>query len=142
MCSHSGESGRLSGARRSKICERCSKKRSMSGVKRFAPNTRSVRFNMSERLSSEGLKSASDVTKQLITLSTALLGLTVTFPVNLAIDSHVGTSTKFSLVLFGLAIAAGVATLQAITGTLDAMDRKQNGLSTNPIQDEAISMLA
>jgi hypothetical protein len=45
-------------------------------------------------------------------------------------------------IFFGFAIIAGVATLGAVSGTLDAMDRRQNGLGTSPTQDEAIAALA
>jgi hypothetical protein len=91
---------------------------------------------MSEKLSSEGLKAAADTTKQIITLSTGVIALTVTFlekivqPVAPSGSRSVPWTIFGAWIVFGLAIVAGVATLGAVSGSLDAMDRKQNGLSS------------
>jgi hypothetical protein len=103
---------------------------------------------MADKLVSEGLKAAADTTKQIITLSTGVIALTVTFLEKIVQPSAGAGSravpwTMFAAwILFGLAIIAGIMTLGAISGTLDAMDRKQNGLATTPIQDTAIDALA
>jgi hypothetical protein len=103
---------------------------------------------MPEKLSSEGLKAAAETTKQIITLSTGVIALTVTFlekilqPMAIAEPRTVHWTMVAAWVLFGLAIVAGVGTLGAISGSLDAMDRKQNNLPTSSIQDEAIATLA
>jgi hypothetical protein len=103
---------------------------------------------MADKLASEGLKAAADTTKQIITLSTGVIALTVTFLEKIVQPSDVVGSrsvpwTIFAAwIFFGLAIIGGTATLGAISGTLDAMDRKQNDLATTPNQDEAINALA
>ena len=98
---------------------------------------------MAEKPSSEGLKAAADATKQVITLSTGVIALTVTFlekilvPAAGSVPRPVPWTMFVAWVAFGLAVIAGVATLGAISGTLDALDRKANGLATTPEQDSA-----
>jgi heme A synthase len=89
---------------------------------------------MPDKLSSEGLKAAADTTKQIITLATGVIALTVTF-LEKIVQPQSGSAgrivpwTMFAAwVLFGLAILAAVITLGAVTGTLDAIDRKMNGI--------------
>ncbi|WP_315830757.1 hypothetical protein [Bradyrhizobium prioriisuperbiae] len=104
---------------------------------------------MADKPSSEGLKSAADTTKQIITLSTGVIALTVTFLEKVVQTTASGAGTRsvpwsmfVAWILFGVAILAAVATLGAITGTLDALDRKQNGLTLNDSQTQAIEDLA
>jgi hypothetical protein len=102
---------------------------------------------MPEKLSAEGLKAAADATKQVITLSTGVIALTVTFlekiiePTATAGSRAVPWPMFAAWIFYVLAIVAGAATLGAISGTLDAVDRKLNGLSTSPNQDEAVALL-
>jgi hypothetical protein len=102
---------------------------------------------LAEKLSTEGLKSAADTTKQVITLSTGVIALTVTFLEKIIQpNGGAGRSVPYTMIcawiFFGLAIIAAVATLGAITGTLNAIDRKQNGQSLAASQKAAISKLA
>ena len=102
---------------------------------------------MADKLSSEGLKAAADTTKQIITLSTGVIALTVTF-LEKVLQPSAGTmrSVPWSMfgawIFFGLAILLGVATLGAITGSLNALDRKQNGLPVAEVEQKAIESLA
>jgi hypothetical protein len=43
---------------------------------------------------------------------------------------------------FGLAILTGLMTLGSVTGTLDVLDRKKNGLALSAGQKQAIASLA
>ena len=102
---------------------------------------------MTDKLSFEGLKSAADTTKQIITLATGVIALTVTFLEKIVQpQTSAARAVPWTLfgawILFGLAILFAVITLGAITGSLDALDRKQNGLSTTASQDAAIGSLA
>jgi hypothetical protein len=45
-------------------------------------------------------------------------------------------------ICFGLAIIAAVATLGAITGTLDAVDRQENGMTLSDTQKLAVQNLS
>ncbi|WP_156624116.1 hypothetical protein [Ensifer sp. Root558] len=64
-------------------------------------------------MSKTGTESAAETTKQIITLSTGMIGLTITF----AEKFQAGTSLlKVSWVAFGIAIALSVWTLMSITG--------------------------
>jgi len=81
----------------------------------------------------EGLKAALDSTKQVITLSTTVIALTITFLEKVvdtkAVDGtrHAPTSLKIAWVSFGVAILCGLWTLNAITGTMNAADRVTRG---------------
>lgn len=103
---------------------------------------------MADKLSCEGLKAAADATKQIITLSTGVIALTVTFlerimqPQSGAAGHSVPWTMLAAWVLFGLAILAATVTLGAVAGTLDAIDRKQNGLPMDSNQNAAIENLA
>jgi hypothetical protein len=103
---------------------------------------------MSDKLSSEGLKAAADTTKQIITLATGVIALTVTFlekivqPQATAAARTVPCTMFAAWVSFGLAILAAVITLGAVTGTLDVLDRKTNGLSLTEEQEAAINALS
>src|SRR5262245_39810598 len=98
---------------------------------------------MSEKLSAEGLKAAADMTKQIITLSTGVLAITITFLEKIvhAPSPPVPRSLLAAWVLFGLAILFAIVTLAAVTGTLDALDRRMNGLPTTGDQNAAIDAL-
>ncbi len=97
---------------------------------------------MTDNTSTEGLKSAADFTKQVITLSTGVIALTVTF-LDTIVDPGASAArdvpcTMFvGWVAFGIAIMAALMTLGAITGTLDAIDRKDNGLKLSAAQKTA-----
>lgn len=102
---------------------------------------------MAEKLSFEGLKSAADTTKQIITLSTGVIALTVTFLEKIVQPATQGARlvpwTMFAAwIFFGLTIVVGVMVLGAVTGTLDALDRRQNELPVSTSQEEAIASLA
>jgi hypothetical protein len=101
-----------------------------------------------DKLSAEGLKAAADTTKQIITLSTGVIALSITFlekiiqPVTAEGSRSVPWTISAAWIFFGLSIIAGVATLGAVTGTLDAMDRKQNGLALTANQEQSVAALA
>lgn len=100
----------------------------------------------------EGLKAVADTTKQIIALSTGVIALTVTFfdtfraPAGLAPGAgalrEVPTALVVAWGLLGLATVAGVWTLQAVTGTLDALDRRANGQALRPHQAAAAEAMA
>lgn len=101
---------------------------------------------MADKYSAEGLKAAADMTKQIITLSTGVIALTVTFlekftQVTAGGSRSVPETLFAAWVLFGVAILLAIVTLGAVTGSLDALDRKLNGLKTNENQDAAIAAL-
>ena len=104
---------------------------------------------MVDKLSSEGLKAAADTTKQIMALSTGVVTLTVTFLEKIVQPQTTGATgrsvpwTMFAAwICFGLAILAALITLGAVTGTLDALDRKQNGLPVNAAQKKAVAALS
>jgi len=73
-------------------------------------------------MSNAALDSARDTTKQIITLSTAMLGLTITFSKTFAPEGasvSLPCTLLVAWVLFGLTILSGVWTLMAITGSLN-----------------------
>ena len=88
----------------------------------------------------DGLKSAQDIAKQVITLSGGAVAFTVTF-----VDKFVQhgkdklpelpLSLYVAWGLFGLAILLALWTLMAITGTLGAFDRQANGWKLTESQD-------
>lgn len=87
---------------------------------------------------------AVDLTKQLITLSTAIITLTVTFSKEIigGIDSSNRIILLVSWVVFILSIIMGILTLMALTGNLDPIPKKQpkneDGTQQDPIKPEAI----
>jgi heme A synthase len=103
---------------------------------------------VADKLSPEGLKSAADTTKQIITLSTGVITLTITFldkiiqPATPGIPHYVPWTIFTAWIFFGLAILFGVITLGAVTGTLDALDRQQNGQAIDDAQKAAINALS
>jgi hypothetical protein len=101
---------------------------------------------MADKYSAEGLKAAADMTKQIITLSTGVIALTVTFlekitQVTVGASRSVPWTLFTAWISFGLAILLAIVTLGAVTGSLDALDRKLNGLLTSDTQDAAIDAL-
>ena len=87
---------------------------------------------------------AVDLTKQLITLSTAIITLTVTFSKDIL--GGVDDSNKYLLltswIFFIISIFLGVLTLMALTGNLDPMAKKQpkndDGIRPDPVKPEPI----
>lgn len=69
---------------------------------------------------------ASDLTKQLITLSTAILTLMVAFTKDILINFHLSSLQRgilvLSWVLYLISICFGLLTYMAITGNLDPQD--------------------
>jgi hypothetical protein len=103
---------------------------------------------MADKPQAEGLKAALELTKQIITLSTGVITLTLTFlekivqPTAASASRHVPWSLLAAWIFFGLAIVAAVWTLMAVTGSLNALDRKANGGELNDDQQEAVRELA
>lgn len=102
---------------------------------------------MTDKYSAEGLKAASDLVKQVITLSTGIIALTITFLESIIQPVADGARTvPWSLivawVLFVCTVILGMATLGTITGSLNALDLKQNGQQLTPDQRAAAEALA
>jgi len=95
----------------------------------------------------DGLKTALETTKQVITLSTGVIALTVTF-LEKIVQPNGGTGRivpgplKASWICFGLAVLLGIWTLMAITGSINALDRNARQLSLNEDQERAVRELA
>lgn len=87
---------------------------------------------------------AVDLTKQLITLSTAIITLTVTFSKDIigVIDNSNKYLLLFSWIVFIISILLGVLTLMALTGNLDPIPQKQpkneDGSQPEPIKPNPI----
>jgi hypothetical protein len=86
----------------------------------------------------EGLKSAADTAKQILTLSTAVITLTVTLfdklvpvPANNA-ARVVPSQLVVAWIALGISLIAALWTLMAITGSLDGIDDFTNGRSSVP----------
>ena len=95
----------------------------------------------------EGLKTALETTKQIITLSTGVITLTVTFLEKIVqpqveTGRHVPCTLKIAWICFGFAIASGVWTFLAITGSINALDRQARQLSLTDDQKKATETLA
>lgn len=95
----------------------------------------------------EGLKAAQETTKQIIALSTGVIALTITFLEKIVQpDASIPRSFPWTLkggwICFGLAILFAMWTLMAITGTLNALDRKELKLSLDDDQTRATNELA
>ena len=77
---------------------------------------------------------AADVAKQFITLSTAILALTITFATNIAKSSGAPTLLLgLSWVLYVIAIICGMWTMMALTGELEpAQDSPDAPTQTHP----------
>jgi hypothetical protein len=95
----------------------------------------------------EGLKAALETTKQVIALSTGVVALTVTFLEKIVqpvpgVAREVPGTLQVGWILFGLAIVFGVWTLLAITGSMNAVDRKAREMPLNEAQQQAVASLA
>jgi len=90
----------------------------------------------------EGLKAAMDTAKQIITLSTGVIAVTLTFLEKFAKPAGEGRALPATIVtawiVFGLAILFSVWTLMALTGTMNAIDRRANGLTLTEEQQCAV----
>ena len=76
-------------------------------------------------VATEGIKAAADTTKQIITLCTGVLAVTITFWDKVAGPAKSLLATGLLVaawVVFGVTIVFGVLTLMALTGTQDAVD--------------------
>lgn len=92
--------------------------------------------------STEGLKAAADITKQIIALSTGAVAFTITFlekfstaPKGEALSLPAGLYCTW--ILFGVTIGFAIFNLMGITGTLESIDRSQNGWSLTAAQRRA-----
>src|SRR5687768_8878476 len=94
-------------------------------------------------LSVNGLNATADAAKQIITLSTGIIALTVTFLKDVfGLGSAAGPATLpwtlyAAWFFLGLAVLAGLWTLLGVSGSLDAVDRKDNGYPVTPLQGTA-----
>ena len=90
----------------------------------------------------EGLKAAMDTAKQIITLSTGVIALTVTFLEKFTQSTTEGRVLPSTIIaawiIFGLAILFSIWTLMALTGTMNAIDRRTNGLTLTKAQQDAV----
>jgi uncharacterized membrane protein (DUF485 family) len=83
---------------------------------------------------------AVDLTKQLITLSTAIIALTVTFSKDIigGVDNSNRWLLFLSWLVFIISILMGILTLMALTGNLDPIPKKQpknkDGSQPEPIK--------
>jgi hypothetical protein len=91
--------------------------------------------------STEGLKAASDVAKQIITLSTGVITVTIAF-----FDKIQGSSKNpglhqlitWSWIIFGIGILCAVATLMGVTTSLDGIDQIDNGEKPAPVAPQKL----
>jgi hypothetical protein len=87
---------------------------------------------------------AADLTKQLITLSTAIITLTVTFSKDIigSVDYSIRYLILLSWIGFMISILFGVLTLMALTGNLDPISRqtkkKVDGTQPEPVKKDPI----
>jgi hypothetical protein len=84
---------------------------------------------MADRFYLEGLKAASETTKQIITLATGIVALTVTFAREFTGKDTalvVPYALKLAWVAYGVSVAFGILTLMAITGSLNAISMGEN----------------
>ena len=70
---------------------------------------------------------ALDLTKQLITVATAVIALTISLLTDVAKDASASTAVwlQFAWVLYFLSIACGIFTLMALTGSLADSDAEE-----------------
>jgi hypothetical protein len=76
-----------------------------------------------------------DFTKQLITLSTAIIALSVTFIKDIVGKDNLSCVFLLALIwlLYIVSIIFGIMTLQALTGNLDPMPKKKQGKIDNDL---------
>ncbi len=98
-------------------------------------------------LSSNGLAAIAEVAKQVITLSIGVIGLTVTFLKDIVGAPAGGGSIQVPWLLafawgcYLIAVLGGLATLLAVSGSINALDRKDNGLPLDASQQRAVDHL-
>lgn len=90
----------------------------------------------------EGPKSEAEVAKQIITLSTGAVALTVTFLEKFSASDSANVLSwlkgpYLSWLLFGLTIAFALWYLMALNGTIVAIGRKENGWEMTEAQKRA-----
>lgn len=73
---------------------------------------------------------ASDLTKQLITLSTSVIGAVIVFGDKSQLIVKVSGPLRWALVAYGLSAVSGGLTLMALTGQLGSPDLNENTCST------------
>lgn len=82
----------------------------------------------------EGLKAAADLAKQLVTLSVAMIGLTITFLKDIVAPASPAGSREVSWPIltawggFTLCILAAIATMIGVCGSMTVLDRLAMGL--------------
>lgn len=78
----------------------------------------------------KGLEFAADLTKQLITLATGMVALTMTFAEKLGTTTggvvEIPDTLKWSWVSFAVALVFAIITLMGITGTISELDREKD----------------
>jgi hypothetical protein len=94
----------------------------------------------------DGLKAALETTKQIITLATGVIALTITFLEKIVqvvpgSSRDVPFAIKGAWIAFGFSIVFAIWTLMAITGSMNALDRKAHGLTLNRAQEIAVDEL-
>lgn len=90
----------------------------------------------------EGLKAQADIAKQIIALSTGAVAFTVTF---IEKFTHADSGNAFRLPwglyvcwgLFGVSIILAMWYLMAVTGSIEAIDRKVNGWALTQAQQQS-----
>lgn len=99
------------------------------------------------KLPREGLKTALDTAKQIITLSTGIATLTITFakefkPQNASLS--IPWTLEVAWLFYGVSVVAGLLTLMAITGTMGQLDRGTGSIDPNAknIRNPALVMVA
>jgi hypothetical protein len=86
----------------------------------------------------EGLKAAADTTKQIITLSTGIMTLTITFAKEFKVGGgnlSVPVTLQISWAFFFLSILCAVGTLMAITGSLGEIDQSSAAARRRKLAD-------
>lgn len=101
---------------------------------------------MPEAPRTEGLHAAIEKTKQIITLSTGVIAITVTFFDTFGSGPNkpreVPTTLLVAWGFYGLSILAAILTIGAITGTLDCLDRRANGQPLDERQNRIADALS
>jgi hypothetical protein len=95
----------------------------------------------------EGLKGASEIAKQLITLSVGMIALTITFLKDIvdpasAAGRGVPTPMVLAWIAYTACILASVATLMGICGAMTVLDQKAMGLNVRPEHEGAYDVYA
>jgi hypothetical protein len=96
---------------------------------------------MPEKPQVEGLHAAIEMTKQIITLSTGVIAIMVTFFDKFGPEREVPWTLLVAWGFYGMAIIAAIATIGGITGTLNYLDRRANGIELDEKQSKVASDL-